>query len=373
MSMKKFLSIIITVLLGHFSYGQVGFSINGTITDVKGLTLPGVTVFVSGTKIVTACDNGGNFHLNNVPPGSYIVIAKMIGFEPATVLVDVKDKPVSINIKLKESLSQLHTVVITADPNWENYFEKFKKWFLGTTSNAEKCNIINKEALHFHFDKVTKTLTATADELLIIENGELGYKISYLLESFQLNENTHVATYQGYPSFQDMKAKSQKQSLAWEKNRSVAYNGSINHFMKSLISDNLYKEGFVAFSIVNKPPIGTPYDPEKPITFDARPVLFDSLLTAKDKNLKSLSYKNCLFVVYTKEREPFGLKDSGYQLTRPKGEIPHGEYSMINLLSDSVDIDVNGNFDPPGALLFEGFMAWEQVADLTPLEYSTNQ
>ena len=115
----------------------------------------------------------------------------------------------------------------------------------------------------------------------------------------------------------------------------------------------------------------TKYDRDKPIFFDNRPVLFDSLLTVTEKHFKSLTYKDCLFVIYANERAAYQIKDSGYKLERPAGaKIPNGQFSMVNLIEPNVSIDENGNFSSPNALLFEGYMAWEQLADLMPLEYS---
>jgi hypothetical protein len=93
-----------------------------------------------------------------------------------------------------------------------------------------------------------------------------------------------------------------------------------------------------------------------------------------DSHFKSLTYKDCLFVIYANEKEAYQIKNSGYKLQRPEGaKIPNGQFSMINLMDPSVTIDANGNFSSPNALLFEGYMAWEQIADLMPLEYGNEK
>ncbi|AMR33880.1 hypothetical protein A0256_21765 [Mucilaginibacter sp. PAMC 26640] len=49
--------------------------------------------------------------------------------------------------------------------------------------------------------------------------------------------------------------------------------------------------------------------------------------------------------------------------------ISHGENSMVTFLSENIVIDKQGYYTPQGGLLFEGYMGWEQVADLLPLEF----
>ena len=325
---------------------------------------------MAGTKIITTCDAEGQFHLDKVSPGSYELVAKMIGFTSQTVPVILKNNSLTLNLTLKTKVNSLNEVTISFDPNWNDHYDQFKQKFLGTTPNSGKCKILNPNILHFHYSKRSKNLSATAEDFIIIENDALGYKISYLLNNFEYNDSTHIVKYQGSPSFQEMTPKSDKQLAYWKKNRETAYHGSVTHFLKSIYDGDEYKQGFEVYKIINKPPPGVPYTDDKPIFFDQHRILFDSLLTVTDKNFKSLTYKHCLFVVYVKERESLHIKDSGYQIARPKGsQVPNGQFSMVNLMDASVSIDSNGNFSDPGGLLFEGYMGWEQIADLTPLEY----
>lgn len=370
--LKLAISFILFLLAGYIVplRAQENYSINGTVKDEKGQTLPGATVFLTGTKTITICDGEGMFHLNNISPGSYVLVTKMIGFTAESVPVAVKAASVTVDVVLKPKINALNEVTITFDPNWDDHLAEFKRKFLGTTPNAGECKILNPKVLHFRYSKRTNTLSATAEDFIVIENAALGYKINYLLNSFEYNYNTHILEYQGSPSFAELTPKSDKQLKYWNKNREIAYNGSVTHFMKAIYDDRVVKEGFEVYKVINKPPPGVPYDREKPLRFDLHPVLFDSLLTTTDKHFKTLKYKDCLFVVYANERESYEFSNTGYKLERPTGgKVPNGQFSMVNLVDTSVSIDGNGNFSNPGGLLFEGYMAWEQIADLMPLEY----
>ena len=365
----KYLIILLLITTGSILKAQETYSINGMVRDNAG-PLPGATVFLTGTKVITACDNEGRFHLDHISPGSYGLVAKMIGFTPQSVPVIIKSHSAQLSLVLKTNTNALKEVVIKADDNWEEHYREFKRWFLGNTPNARDCDIINPKVLFFHYDKVTQTLSASADEFLIIENKALGYRIKYLLTNFEHDNANSILRYQGYPSFADMTAKTDKEAVRRKNNRQTAYNGSIIHFMKSIYNDKVYETGFEIYKLLNKPAPGVKYTNENRITFDDHQVMVDSLLTTTDNNFKTFTFKDALFVVYTKEREPAVFENSGYKIDRPAhAKFPSGQISMVNLMESSVSIDSQGNYSPTNGLLFEGFMAYEQIADLTPLEF----
>lgn len=371
----KFKCLLILLLLtcGGTLKAQQTYSIKGIVRDDTG-PLPGATVFLTGTKVITACDNDGRFQLDHISPGSYGLVVKMIGFVPQSVPVIIKNHSAQLSLVLKTNTNALKEVVITADNNWEEHYREFKRSFLGTTHNAGDCQIINPRVLYFHYDKPTQTLTASADEFLIIENKALGYRIKYLLTGFEHDGANNISGYQGYPSFEEMTAKTEKEAARWKKNRQTAYTGSIIHLMKSIYNDKVYEAGFEIYKLINKPPPGVKYTNENRIIFDDRQVMVDSLLTPTDNNFKTFTFTGALFVVYTKDREPAGFENSGFKIERPaRAKFPKGQMSMVNLMDSSVSIDGQGNYSPTSGLLFEGFMAYEQIADLTPLEFAKDE
>ncbi|HEY5751259.1 MAG TPA: SusC/RagA family TonB-linked outer membrane protein [Chryseolinea sp.] len=84
--------------------------IAGHVTDVKGLSLAGVNVFVKNTTTGTSTDIQGNFNLQSVPINSILVIS-FIGY--ATYETEVNGQT-SMVIVLEEELTSLAEVVITA-------------------------------------------------------------------------------------------------------------------------------------------------------------------------------------------------------------------------------------------------------------------
>src|SRR5471030_3092203 len=116
----KTLLCILLMCIGLHIKAQQTYSITGSITDEKGETRHGVTVFLTNTKNATSTDNSGKFILNGISPGAYELNVKMLGFEPDIRVIKVNDRSVTINARLKESNITLNAVSINGgkpDPN----------------------------------------------------------------------------------------------------------------------------------------------------------------------------------------------------------------------------------------------------------------
>jgi hypothetical protein len=367
--MKKIiLSIYVFLMVGASLVAQPQLNISGVIKDEKGFALPGATVFLTGTKSITSCNSAGVYQLTNVTTGNYVLVVKMIGYNTYSTPIVLQTKPLSLSVKLEPSATLLNEVKIRPVYDREKHLALFKKEFLGQTENVKSCKIVNPEVLYFTYDKKEKLLTAVADEFLIVENRALGYRLKYLLDNFSYNENTHVSTYQGYPSFEELTGNNSDQTK-WKKNRSIAYRGSIVHFIKTLFNGTSLQEGFFVYKIVNRPMMGFKPKSNQIARLENQLVLFDSLLTTIRNDAKKLTFKDCLFVVYKNEKEPDEFKDLTYSFKEASAQIPEGQSSMVYLLTDSVEIDNKGLYTPANGLFFEGYWAWEKVAELMPIEY----
>jgi TonB-linked SusC/RagA family outer membrane protein len=91
-------------------------TIKGKITDKQtGETLPGATIVVEGTAHGAAADVNGNYTIENVPTGRYQLVARYIGYQAETVIVDVKDgETTTQDFELAPSGYTTNPVVVTA-------------------------------------------------------------------------------------------------------------------------------------------------------------------------------------------------------------------------------------------------------------------
>ncbi|MDB5286805.1 MAG: hypothetical protein JWR05_1754 [Mucilaginibacter sp.] len=365
--------VLLFVITAGTVSAQQTFNISGKVTDNQGI-LPGATVFLTGTRELTATNEYGNFKFSKIPPGNYQLIVKMMGFSPFLKSITVAEESVVLNITLQPNIQQLSEVVIKPDVEWFKNLEIFKKQFLGENDNAQKCKILNAERISLIYNKKTYILKASSDDLLIIDNSVLGYRLTYLLANFEYNKSKNIVVYMGYPSFQNLKGTSQ-QEVAWRANRKLAYQGSVQHFLRSAYNDELKKQGFVVYKLSNWVPGGAGYKNNIDSVVFKRRTAIDTLMSTINKSFKKLTSKNALFVLYLKQGEDENYKQAGYSLSRLYDDkrLDTGQTSVINFLSPGVAVDGKGAFFKPQDLFFEGYMAWQKVSNLTPLGYDPEE
>jgi hypothetical protein len=404
--MCRTLLLLITLLLSKAAFTQNTFTISGTVRD-KNETLPGAGVYVSGYKIATATNNDGRFTLPNLKPGSYDILVQMIGYLPFSKNIIISDKSVQVDFTLKENTVMLNEVVIRVDPNRPKYIKQFTDYFIGKSPNAKFCKIINPQVLRVNFDITNSLLTVKTDEFLIVENKALGYRIKYMLDYFEFNSRTNIIYYAGKPFFEELKSSGAKRKKFIEL-RETAYYGSAQHFFKSLYKGKVAEEGFLIRKIMSIPNPNRAPDsvintqilalknpakktgikinagkvdtsllsiwlkqralPKYIEKFNNAEILPDTLVHYYNKDLKYLAYDNSLCIMYTKERESTEFSNSGYWILRPL-TVPDYQLSVAKLTSGGIRFYENGGILDARSLLYEGFWAYEKVADMVPMDY----
>lgn len=405
---KSFAGILVLLLLSIAGFAQ-NLSISGLVKDKRGETLPGAGVYLSGYKAATVTNNDGKFVLGNLRPGNYNVLVEMMGYLPFTKNVILSDKSATVEIVLDENTIQLREVVIRVDPNRQKYIDLFKEFFIGTTPNAKKCKLLNPEALYVDYDLHKKILTVKSNEFLVIENKALGYRLKYLLQYFEYNYDNHIVYYSGLPNFEELKGSKAKKK-AWAKKRETAYYGSSQHFFKSLYQGISKEEGFVINKLVKLNNTERPSDqvidanierlmkaqhgvirlgsaesasltywskikqmPKQISTLNRAEVLTDTLVRQYYKDLKTMNFKDDLYVIYTKELETNDYTNSsGHAISRPL-DIPNYQISIVHMIEGPVHFYASGGIYQPKSFLYEGVWAYEKIADMVPMDYLEKQ
>ena len=89
-------------------------TIEGTVTEGRtGEPMPGVNVIIQGTTIGASTNADGQFTIDNVDPGTYILEARFIGFASSTQEVTVGSEALEVNFVLNQSSINLNEVVVT--------------------------------------------------------------------------------------------------------------------------------------------------------------------------------------------------------------------------------------------------------------------
>ncbi|RIJ37059.1 TonB-dependent receptor [Pontibacter oryzae] len=106
--------ILSIILLSTNALAQTG-AINGHITTTDNMAAIGVSIGLENTAIGTTTDAQGDYLINKVKPGKYVLRVQMLGLEPQAqdVLVEA-GKTTQVNFRLSESASRLQEVVITS-------------------------------------------------------------------------------------------------------------------------------------------------------------------------------------------------------------------------------------------------------------------
>lgn len=115
---------------------QVARMLKGRVVDQSGAPLPGVSVVVDGTLNGTVTDVNGNFILDNVPPGSYVLFT-FIGMKNTRLLIGNQTQ---IDLVMIDEMLGLDEVVVIG------YGVQKKESLTGAISNVLSSDIQRSQA-----------------------------------------------------------------------------------------------------------------------------------------------------------------------------------------------------------------------------------
>lgn len=373
-------------------------AITGKVIDLYNKKpIPKASVFLSNTTVGGTTGEDGSFALTNVKPGQYDIVISAIGYETAqqTILVNGKlDIPFT---ELTPKTIALNAVVVKPDPERERNLNLFKREFFGPTDFALQCKILNPEVLDLSYNKANQVLSASSSDYLEIENKALGYKLKYKLLDFTRDFDTGKFFYMGNVLFEPMKGKPSPMKK-WYKNRLYAYEGSLEHYLRSIISNLNTQQGFKTLQLIRKPNADRPPDSLinvklkkfRPIAnrgnvivindslaywnakkglprfteyLVTKPLRVDSLVRRTDvKGVFAIAYKDILYVLYTKKKS-----DNSYNNTLMNA--PDNLTSLMEINAPYAFFDNNGVILNPTVVIFEGNWGASRVAKLLPVDY----
>ena len=142
-----------------------GGTIVGSVTDsVTGATIPDALVRVEETGRAVVSGPQGKYTIANVPPGSYRVTVRRVGYIVRARTVFVQEgEVVRLNFKLSEPMTKLDEVVTTAVGDQRRY----------QVGNVISTVNVDSIALTAPITSVTDVLTARVPGLEVVETGGL--------------------------------------------------------------------------------------------------------------------------------------------------------------------------------------------------------
>jgi hypothetical protein len=346
----------------QWSFSQT--RINGKV--INGETqepIPLVSVYINNTTSGSVTDKDGTFHIKNVQPGKYKLVASSVGYNTYASLIDTRSPNTDLVIALKPKEDELQSVdVVSYDPGgWEKWGKLFADLFIGTNPNAIICRLMNPEVIQFRMNN-DNTLTAIAKKPLKIENDALGYEILYKLETFEYDFDKRIVSYSGYALFKDLSESHPGRAEKYARKREETYDGSLMQFMRAFFMNKLELNGYEMRSMGKQSHPGNLSNP----AINHSIISSDSVGFAVDSNTAGFYFQDSLEITYTHKVIPNAYKRLSQQ--HKNETFPVSQLLFIN--KRPVFILSSGYYYGPEDLKITGFWAWwETTANLLPFDY----
>ena len=365
----------IFLLLCCFLFIQNSFSqqfyIRGRVADGETLApLKGASVYINNTTKGAITNDNGDFELGPFEPGRYEVVASYVGYDPLLYSAEIKTTGIRITFKLEKKEETLREVLVLTSDTRKKYLDLFKKYVLGLSVAADRCEIKNIEEVQFASGETKDEIVAYTEKALVIENPELGYTIHFDLVEFYFNKATTASYFYGYSRFVDW-GKDEKTKKKWIRKRRQTYEGSTVHFFRSLANKHLAKEGFTVYQLTNmkkekKDAVNVQVFSQKPAAGMqvASTAIEDSMIRVYPDSvyrIYELRINDGWRVLYSKNTD---LKTEIMKKVFLRGQPPTGTVSGLRLRQAPVLINERGIILTPIRVFYDDAWAYERLANM---------
>ena len=348
--------------------------IHGYLTDkITGKPISNVNVFISNTTIGTSTNEVGFYQISTFQGGEQELIFSHVNYFPVikSLMVDAENNT-KISLTMTKKVNKLDEVVIDGSKDekgkealkiFERHLKLFEREFIGQTPNASRCKLLNPWVLDFKYNKETDMVSASAKELLIVENQALGYKIKHLLVLFEYQRGK--SRYLTKTKFEEIPSKNRAQERKWRSNREGVYLGSYEHFIRTLMDDEVKKEGFEIVEVESLSNL------EQETSLKRKDIVYnqDSLFEVKFSKLLKVTYKDIeqhSYAKFAREKLNANIPRSSYQ---NQNEPPRLQASILEKIDNEPLIIKSGFVIPSMSLIQHGYWSWKRTADLLPLDF----
>lgn len=110
--MKKYTITLLLICLTLAAGAQV--RITGSVKDNRGRILAGASIAVKNSYDGGLSDSTGHFSFRTTEKGAQVLVVTSVGYKPVEQAIQVAQEPIEVNFQLKEEISELKAVVVTA-------------------------------------------------------------------------------------------------------------------------------------------------------------------------------------------------------------------------------------------------------------------
>ncbi len=109
--MKRVLTLLILL---SFLSSKAQVKVSGKISDTKGKPVGGASISIKNSYDGATADSLGNYSFSTTEKGVQVIEVSIIGYRPFEQTINLSSSPVVLNISLKELVTELKAVVISA-------------------------------------------------------------------------------------------------------------------------------------------------------------------------------------------------------------------------------------------------------------------
>ncbi len=110
--MRGYIYVLIFLFIPACASAVTNNSLSGYVKDNDGRPLPGVVIEIPDIKMGAVTDSAGQYKIDNLPKGRFVVVVTLLSYSKATVVVNISGT-MKQDFVLVESAIESHEVVIT--------------------------------------------------------------------------------------------------------------------------------------------------------------------------------------------------------------------------------------------------------------------
>lgn len=360
---------LVLVLLGLLTQPIAAQPFHGRVLEAESREpLPGAHVFLDGTRQGDVAAADGSFSLELPEGRPLVVVVSMVGFRLQTVTISPRyDLGTARDILLEEDPIMLGEFVVEAvKPRaLRRLRSRVDDLLFSTTPAGSRCEIENPSALQI--ENINGRLRVRSREPVSVLNPYLGYRV--VIHGFHLEGTQRFYDFVGRMQFEELPASTDRVLEARADRRLRTWNGSRQHFLRSLVEGSLSRSGFTA-EIVQAPGYTKGGETIREALGDADDG--GSILYGTPGDLtRSLMFNGALLVRYQRER-PLAAYSSYLRSVNIPDNNTRERLSWLELPTGIALLDRNGvpfadGHAPP--LSHYGYWSWERVCDTLPADW----
>jgi hypothetical protein len=354
-----FFLFIFTVSLSIAQDERYGLIRVEVLDGDKNKPIPFASVYLNNTTIGGIADENGEIEIKKIPFGPHEIVFSSVGYKSATQKINVnRETPIYITVKLgAQDVLQEVRVVAKTDLRWQRQYERFKKLFFGNEHESQ-CTIINPWVLDF---KTYGNFSAEASEPLKIVNNFLGYNLTFDMKSCVFATSSFLIA--GHAKFQEQETTDLDVKQRWLQNRESVYRGSMAHFFRSVINNNLKDDGYEIYSDMT---LGEQINRSAYFLRNFGMILTNITFESHLKQdlgggMYQIRIPSRLEIHYKKRRAPSNVYVN----------IAHA-LSWMEVKNKNLLVNKDGQVQNPKALTLMGNMSQQRVADWLPINFKSS-